>query len=165
MKNELLNKVSALTKHANLKLKKYSPEILMGLGIVGTVTSTVLACRATTKVGKIIENKKEQVEQVHTCLEDAKTDTTIDYTEEDSKKDLTIIYSQTGLAIAKLYAPSVILGILSLGTIITSHNIMRKRNVALAAAYAAVDTGFKKNMQRFAPYFYKWWEHVTYEKC
>ena len=144
MKNELLNKVSALTKHANLKLKKYSPEILMGLGIVGTVASTVLACKATTKVGKIIENKKEQVEQVHTCLEDAKTDTTIDYTEEDSKKDLTIIYSQTGLAIAKLYAPSVILGVLSLGTIITSHNIMRKRNVALAAAYAAVDTGFKK---------------------
>ena len=134
MKNEILNKVSALTKHANLKLKKYSPEILMGLGIVGTVASTVLACRATTKVGKIIENKKEQVEQVHTCLEDAKTDTTIEYTEEDSKKDLTIIYSQTGLAIAKLYAPSVILGVLSLGTIITSHNIMRKRNVALAAA-------------------------------
>ena len=144
MKNEILNKVSALTKHANLKLKKYSPEILMGLGIIGTVTSTVLACRATTKVGKIIENKKEQVEQVHTCLEDAKTDTTIDYTEEDSKKDLTIIYSQTGLAMVKLYAPSVILGVLSLGTIITSHNIMRKRNVALAAAYAAVDTGFKK---------------------
>ena len=144
MKNEILNKVSALTKHANLKLKKYSPEILMGLGIVGTVASTVLACKATTKVGKIIENKKEQVEQVHTCLEDSKTDTTIDYTEEDSKKDLTIIYSQTGLAIAKLYAPSVILGVLSLGTIITSHNIMRKRNVALAAAYAAVDTGFKK---------------------
>ena len=109
MKNEILNKVSALTKHANLKLKKYSPEILMGLGIVGTVASTVLACKATTKVGKIIENKKEQVEQVHTCLEDAKTDTTIDYTEEDSKKDLTIIYSQTGLAIAKLYAPSVII--------------------------------------------------------
>ncbi len=144
MKNEILNKVSGLTKHANLKIKKYSPEILMGLGIVGTVASTVLACKATTKVGKIIENKKEQVEQVHTCLEDAKTDKTIDYTEDDSKKDLTIIYSQTGLAIAKLYAPSVILGILSLGTIITSHNIMRRRNVALAAAYAAVDTGFKK---------------------
>ena len=126
MKNEILNKVSGLTKHANLKLKKYSPEILMGLGIIGTVASTVLACKATTKVGKIIENKKEQVEQVHTCLEDAKTDKTIDYTEEDSKKDLTIIYSKTGLALVKLYAPSVILGILSLGTIITSHNEKKK---------------------------------------
>ena len=68
MINEILNKVSALTKHANLKLKKYSPEILMGLGIVGTVASTVLACRATTKVGKIIENKKKKLEQVHTYL-------------------------------------------------------------------------------------------------
>lgn len=144
MKNKMLDKISGLTKNAGLKVKKYSPEILMGLGIVGTVTSTVLACKATTKVGKIMENKKEQIEQVHTCLEDAKTDETIEYTEEDSKKDLTIIYSKTMVSVAKLYAPSVILGALSLGTIITSHNIMRKRNVALAAAYAAVDTGFKR---------------------
>lgn len=140
MKKEMINKVSDLTKHASLKLKKYSPEILIGLGVVGTVASTVLACRATTKVGKILENKKEQIEQVHECLEDE----TMDYTEEDSKKDLTIIYSKTGLSIAKLYAPSIILGALSLGTIITSHNIMRRRNVALAAAYTAVDTGFKR---------------------
>ena len=68
MKKEILNKVGRLTKHVNLKIKKYSPEILMGLGIVGTVASTVLACKATTKVGKIIESKNEQIEQVHTCL-------------------------------------------------------------------------------------------------
>lgn len=139
MKKEILEKVTSLTKHVGLQLKKYSPEILMGLGIAGTVTSTVLACKATTKLEKIIEKKKEQVEQVHEAIEDE----TLDYTEEDSKKDLTIIYSKTGMSIARLYAPSVILGVLSLGTIITSHNIMRKRNVALAAAYVAVDKGFK----------------------
>lgn len=140
MKKDILEKVSSLTKHTNLKIKKYSPEILMGFGVIGTVVSTVLACKATTKVGTILENKKDQVEQVHECLEDD----TIDYTEEDSKKDLTIIYSKTGVSIAKLYAPSVILGVLSLGTIITSHNIMRRRNMALAAAYVAVDNGFKR---------------------
>jgi hypothetical protein len=32
-----------------LLLKKYSPEILMGLGVVGSVTSTVMACKATLR--------------------------------------------------------------------------------------------------------------------
>ena len=72
MKNEILNKVSALTKHANLKLKKYSPEILMGLGIIGTVTSTVLACRATTKVGKIILSIKHFIERIDNSNEEKK---------------------------------------------------------------------------------------------
>ena len=43
----------------------------------------------------------------------------------------------------KLYAPAVILGVASLTCIISSNRIMHKRNAALAAAYAAVDKGFK----------------------
>jgi hypothetical protein len=139
MKQEFLNSINKLTKHASLRIKKYSPEALMGLGVVGVIGSTVLACIATTKVSEIIENKKEQIDQVHECLEDPD----IDYTEEDSKKDLTIIYVKTGLNLLKIYAPAIILGSLSLSTIISSHAIMKKRNVALAAAYATVDKGFK----------------------
>ena len=139
MKQEFLNSINKLTKHASLRIKKYSPEALMGLGVVGVIGSTVLACIATTKVSEIIENKKEQIDQVHDCLEDPD----IDYTEEDSKKDLTIIYVKTGLNLLKIYAPAIILGSLSLSTIISSHAIMKKRNVALAAAYATVDKGFK----------------------
>ena len=29
------------------KVEKHSPEILMGVGVVGVVTGTVMACRAT----------------------------------------------------------------------------------------------------------------------
>ena len=66
------------------------------------------------------------------------------YTEEDSKKDIAKVYVQTGLELAKMYAPSVLLGAASLTCIITSHRIVTKRNVALAAAYATIDQGFKE---------------------
>ena len=77
------------------------------------------------------------------------------YTEEDSKKDLAIVYAQTGLQFVKLYGPSVALGIVSLGCILTSNNILRKRNVALAAAYATVDKGFKEYRNRVVERFGK----------
>lgn len=66
-----------------------------------------------------------------------------DYTKDDCKKDLAIAYVQTGVKFAKLYGPAVILGAASVTSILASHNILKKRNVALAAAYAAVDKSFK----------------------
>ena len=62
---------------------------------------------------------------------------------EDGKKDLVIIYAKTGFELAKLYAPSVLLGVASITSILASNNILRKRNVALTAAYATLDKCFK----------------------
>lgn len=126
----------------SFKFKKHSPEILVVGGVIGTVVSAVLACKATTKVNDILADTKDQIEKVHEVLEDPEN-TTDRYSEDDSKKDLAIIYAQTGLKIAKLYAPSVILGALSITSILGGHNILRKRNVALAAAYTAIDHSFK----------------------
>lgn len=134
-KNIILNKFNKL----NLKVQKHSPEILMGLGIVGTVASAVLACKATLKVNDIIEEKNKTVEAIHTCIDDEN----VDYTEEDKKKDLTILYTQTGMKLAKLYFPAIGLGALSIASIVSGYKILNKRNVALAAAYTVVDKGFK----------------------
>ena len=61
---------------------------------------------------------------------------------------MAIVYVQTGMKFAKLYGPSVILGALSITSILASNNILRKRNVALSAAYAAIDKGFKEYRSR-----------------
>lgn len=140
MKNEIINKLSNITTKATFQVQKHSPEILMGVGIVGTIASTILACKATTKVSKIIDEKNQQINNVHVCLED----NDVEYNEDDSKKDLTIIYAQTGLKLIKLYAPAIIIGTLSLTSIVSGHRILQKRNLALAAAYTAIDNGFKK---------------------
>ena len=132
--------IKKIINQAGLKIKKYSPEILMVAGIVGTVTAAVTACKATLKVKDIMSEKEELQNDIHKCLENPD----VDYTEEDGKKDLTTVYAQTGVKLIKLYAPSVILGGASIASIVMGQKILKKRNIALAAAYTAVDKGFKK---------------------
>lgn len=142
MKNELMTKVGRVFSRAGLQIKKHSPEILMVAGIAGTVASTVMACKATTKINDILEPTKQTIDIVHKGMEDGNVNGT-EYTKEDGVKDLTIIYTQTAVKLAKLYAPSIILGTLSITSIVAGHSILKKRNIALAAAYAVVDKGFK----------------------
>ena len=139
MKSNFMLKANRLINNAGLQLKKHSPEILMVAGIAGTIASTVMACKATLKVNEILEEKDETVKKINMCLESSE----YDYTEEDKNKDLTIAYAQTGVKLLKLYAPAIGLGVLSIGAIVAGHNILKKRNIALAAAYAVVDKGFK----------------------
>ena len=124
MKNfEIMNTVTRNLSRVGFQLKKHSPEILIVTGIVGIVTSAVMACKATTKINDILEDTKTQVEKVHTVLEDESIPEET-YSEEDSKKDLAIIYAKTGLSFVKLYGPSILLGAVSIASIITSNNII-----------------------------------------
>lgn len=142
MKAEIMNKASRLVNKAGLKIRKHSPEILMVAGIAGTVASTVMACKATTKVSKILEETKETIDIIHDGMEKGNV-SGVEYTQEDGKKDLTIVYAQTGVKLLKLYGPALALGTLSITSIVAGHSILKKRNIALAAAYAVVDSGFK----------------------
>ena len=142
-KSEIMNTLSRAVNKFGFKLKKHSPEILIVAGVVGAVTSTVMACKATTKVNGVLEKAKADVDKIHESVGKENSEGVV-VTEEDTKKDLTKVYLKTGLEFVKLYGPSVALGALSLTSIITSHNIQHKRNVALAAAYAAVDGSFKQ---------------------
>lgn len=146
MELKILNNLTRKANKMQFILKKHSPEILIVGGTIGVVASTVMACVATTKVSTILENTSEQVDKVHEVLSSEEYEDT--YSEEDSKRDLTIIYAKTGVELIKLYSPSIIVGVFSLGAIITSHKILKKRNIAIAAAYATVDKGFKEYRNR-----------------
>ena len=150
MKN-LKEKMVKVYNKSEMKVRKYSPEILAGVGVVGVIASTVMACKATTKLNDILAESKEQLEQIKTVAVDpAYADK---YTEDDAKKDTTITYVQTGVKVAKIYAPSVILCASSLGCLLASNNILKKRNAALSAAYMTVDKSFKEYRRRVAERF------------
>ncbi len=154
MKNlEILTKLNRTMHKAGFKIKKHSPEILVVSGVIGTVTSAVLACRATTKLDSVLEESKEQIDKIHDYVEN--NGYSDKYTEEDSKKDLAIVYTQSAFKLVKLYGPSIILGTVSIGAILGGHNILRKRNIALAAAYTAVDKSFKEYRGRVVERFGK----------
>lgn len=144
MANKFTTAVSRTVHKMGFGVKKHSPEFLVITGVIGMVGAAILACKATTKISKISEEHKEQLEAVKNALE-TRSD---EYSVEDSKKDTRIIYIQTGLKYAKIYAPSVILAAASITCILASHNILKKRNAALAAAYAAMDESFKKYRDR-----------------
>lgn len=142
-KTEILKSVNGVTSKAVMKLKKHSPEILVVAGIAGTVVSAVLACKATTKVAEILDETKGTLDTIHEGMETGAINGQ-EYTSEDGKKDTVVVYAQTGMKLAKLYGPAIILGTLSITSILASNNILRKRNVALGAAYAAIDKSFKE---------------------
>lgn len=142
-KTEIMKSVNGVASKTVMKLKKHSPEILVMAGIAGTVVSAVLACKATTKVAEILDETKGTLDTIHEGMETGAINGQ-EYTTEDGKKDTVVVYAQTGMKLAKLYAPAIILGTLSTTSILASNNILRKRNVALGAAYAAIDKSFKE---------------------
>lgn len=156
--------LSKMTGKTGLVLQKHSPEILLGVGIAGTVASAVLACRATLKVEAVLDNHREKVDKIHECwqkVQDGDIDISA-YSEQDKKKDLVVTYTQTTVDFIKLYGPAITLGVASLACIISGHGIMKKRNIALMAAYKAVEEGFSAYRKRVieehgeeADYMYK----------
>lgn len=147
MKNKVIN----VYNKVNGKVQKYSPEILAGVGVVGVVASTIMACKATMKLDEILNDSRETREKI-VDVKDNPEYTEV-YSPEDAKKDLTINYTQTAVKIAKLYAPAVMLGSASLGCLLASNGILRKRNAALSAAYVTVDKSFKEYRNRVAERF------------
>lgn len=142
-KTEIMNSMARKFYRAKLSLKKHSPEILVGAGVVGVVTSTVLACKATLKVNETLEEPRENIEKIKEAHEHGATAIGKEYTEEDYKSDMKINYIQAGVKLAKLYALPVGLGTASIAAILGGHNILRKRNIVLASSYAALFNDFK----------------------
>jgi len=142
-KTEIMKSVNGVASKTVMKLKKHSPEILVVAGIAGTVVSAVLACKATTKVAEILDETNGTLDTIHEGMKTGAINGQ-EYTTEDGKKDTVVVYAQTGMKLAKLYGPAIILGTLSITSILASNNILRKRNVALGAAYAAIDKSFKE---------------------
>ena len=152
-KTEIISNLTRTLNRTCLKIKKHSPEILLASGTVGVVVSGVMACKATLKVNEILDESKQQIDTIHSVAADPNM--AEKYTAEGNKKDLTIVYTQTAVKMIKLYGPSVGLGVVSLGCMIGSNRILSKRNVALAAAYTAIDKSFKEYRGRVIERFGK----------
>ena len=140
MKFKLSEKTTRKLGRAGLRIKANSPELLIGVGIVGVVTATVMACKASTKFESVIDETKGQLDAMRTFAE--KNGYSEEWTEKDHQKDTTIVYGKAAIKLMKLYAPALIVGGVSIGCILQSHRILNKRNAGLAAAYTALDKSF-----------------------
>ena len=103
-KEEIIKNVSTTFSKISVKLKKHSPEILVVAGVVGTVASAVMACHATTKLDSVLEKSKKDIDAIHKCAENEEL--AAEYSKDDAKKDLTIVYVQAGVKVAKVVIDS-----------------------------------------------------------
>lgn len=142
--------VIAATARKALILKKYSPEILIGLGVIGFVATTIMASKATLKVKEVLKETDLDLEQIHNVYTEVTVnpDSAIEYTEMDYRKDLALTYAKRGVELTKLYGPTFILATLSISCFLASQGIMKKRNLGLIAAYKLLDDSFSTYRER-----------------
>lgn len=131
-----------------LKLQKRSPEILLGVGIVGVIATVFMVAKAAQKQNDL----SIEIEETFAVIEDEH-----EYKVEQSglalggnerNKALAIAYVKTGLQYARLYGPAAGVGVLSIMAILASHGVMANRQVALVAAYNLLNEGFKSYRER-----------------
>ena len=133
---------SLITRGAGRSLliaRKFSPEVLTGVGIAGFATTIVLACRATV-------NARQTVAEFDTGRKTVKTmrferDPKV-YSDSEYRKDLAYVYFKFSKDLLKIYGPSITTGLASTACILGAQKIMSGRNAALIAAYKAVEQSF-----------------------
>lgn len=133
------NVVKSGIMKTGLRVKAASPEILLGTGIVCGIAAVVTGCMASRKVDKIIEETHDELDVVEKVVENADTEE-----EARNAKYQTIdVYVSFGKKMARLYGPTLLLTVASVGSVMASHGILKKRYLSTAAAYKALDEAYK----------------------
>lgn len=135
---QFLDKIARTVNLAGIELKKHSPEILTGIGIVGGITATVLACIATVKEQEIIGEAEAELDAIDKTLADKE-----DYTEEEATKDKRKVILRTAGKTAANYALSATVGAASVTSIIVGAATQHARVVDATGLATAAGLGLK----------------------
>ena len=130
-----------------LIVKKDSPRLLFGLGIVGTIASTVLACRATLKLEDTLDDFQAEIsgqQNRERRIPDG------GYTRREYNKDMAYIYAKGSMSIVRLYAPAILVGATGISLLTGSHVVLERRNASLSAAYSALNLSYNEYRKRVA---------------
>lgn len=130
----------AISREA-LLVKKNSPHIFFIAGVGGVIGATVLACRATLKLEKTLEECKERIL-------DAKHPYVEKDTDAQANREIAVAYMKNTLVIGKLYAPAAGVMVISLAALTGSHVALSRRNAALMSAYTTLSTAFEAYRER-----------------
>lgn len=145
MNKQLIEQGGRWVHRALLILKKYSPEILVGTGIVGGVTAAVMVGKASMELEETLMPAKTQIHNLKVKKHSKRFD---EIPEAEFRKELARAYFKGGKAVAHLYWRPALVGAMSVGCILTAHGVMRGRNAALVAAYNALDSAYNAYRER-----------------
>lgn len=123
-----MNKVTVkgFFKNIGRGVSKRSPEILIGMGITGMITTTVLAVKATPKALKLIDEEESR------RIKEATVEDIRKWNKTDGIKFTPVEYVKLCW---KPYIPAAVTGVFSAACVIGASSKYAKRNAALATAY------------------------------
>ena len=135
-------KTAKIAGKSGLGASQHAPEILTGVGIAGFVGTCVTVGKGTLKAQTILDNMRED----HKVLDQAREydKDYIEYSKKDEQIDRWTITVNGMKNLAKCYAPAACFGALTLSSFMGASYILRKRNIALIAAYGVLNDSFKR---------------------
>lgn len=150
-------------KKGVLIIRKHSPEILMGVGVVSLVGAVGTAIWKTATCDQILDEHEEKMkeaeahikesqEKVEELKKDPEKGGKIVYTDEDAEADLKgaqmKVWVKTVGKIAWHYAPTIALTALSATSFLGAFCIVKGRYTAVAGALAATTSAFEAYRER-----------------
>lgn len=138
-----MNKTKATNffKGVQNTLTKYSPEILMGIGIAGMITTTVIAVKSTPKALSLMD--KELKRQNKELADEAERNGESMFAEIAKLKPIDVLRVTW-----KCYIPTVTIGAASIACLIGASSVHSKRNAILATAYKLSETAFSEYKEK-----------------
>ena len=135
----LAHRATAKAGRSVLTAQKHSPVVLFGLGVVGVGASVFMACKATLKLNDVLSDAENELKKVEVTVTEG---------DETKTKASLNVRLQTAIKVARLYAPSALVGFAAVGAMTGSHIILQRRNAGAVAAYAVLDASFKGYRKR-----------------
>lgn len=136
-------------------LKKKSPEILTGVGIIGLGATIYTTIKAVPKIQEIKEEAKATLDDIDA----AEAKDLPNYTKEDAEKDRRTVKVQTAVKLVKACAPVAGAAVTTLSAFLGAHKILSERNATLTALTMASDKALREYRKKVAETFGEEAEH------
>lgn len=140
---KFFDKVKTVAKVGKDKVSKHSPEILVGLGILGFGWTVYESCKSTLKVKEIITDHKTITHQMDVAVNaDAINADGSLYNQDDYELDRHNLKYQTGWAVTKAVAKPVLGFASSAALVLGGLHIIKKRYAVLSVAYNGLKASY-----------------------
>lgn len=134
--NVNLNVAKSLAVKSYMKLRKISPELALGAGIVCGIGAVVVGVMQAKKVEAAIAETQKELDDIQKAEETSENST-------DVKKLSWKAYNKMVWKVAKALAPAIGLEVASIACFLLSHGVLKKRYLNTTAAYAALNEAFR----------------------
>lgn len=136
-----LSIIKGFGARAAVKAVKYAPHILVGLGIGLVTVGTVEAVKGAKNSDHIFEEHEAEMDRIEDNKKMAEEKKAY-YTTKNEMEEKAKAYTSTAVKLVKANWKPIVLYISGVACILTGHNLLNRRYLAMAASYAGLHKSY-----------------------